>query len=130
MSGKQLIRWAALHGTTAVVVLALAAHALENKLQADQLRSVQTAGSIQLFHAILFVALAALDNSTIRVQKLTGPMLVLGTCLFSFSIYLLILKHLDDFSFLRYFWPVTPLGGILLIAGWVSLFFSKSTNHD
>lgn len=47
--------------------------------------------------------------------------MVFGTLLFPGSIYLLSTRALLPFGEMRFLGPVTPLGGLLLIAGWVLL---------
>ena len=70
--------------------------------------------------AILFpVALLALSlysAASGRSVGLPAALFALGILLFSGSIYGLVLTQL------RWLGPVTPLGGLLLIAGWLSLF--------
>jgi len=49
-----------------------------------------------------------------------------GIILFSGSIYILTLKNILDLDFLKYIGPITPIGGILLISGWVFIFIGGS----
>jgi uncharacterized membrane protein YgdD (TMEM256/DUF423 family) len=46
-------------------------------------------------------------------------LMVYGTCMFSFSIYLIMLKNLGGLEFLRFLWPVTPIGGLVIILSWI-----------
>jgi uncharacterized membrane protein YgdD (TMEM256/DUF423 family) len=54
-------------------------------------------------------------------NKVAASLFVAGMTMFSGSIYLLTL----DRETFRPLGPVTPLGGICLIAGWVALAFGK-----
>ena len=130
---KSTIRIAGFLGGTAVIVLALAAHALEKILPEKSLQSIITAGEIQLFHAIALVALSGLMNAdAIKLKRISAYMLV-GVCMFSCSIYLLIFSEMLGMLWLKTLWPVTPIGGILLIISWfmiAALGFQKETSAD
>lgn len=71
---------------------------------------------LQLVHAV--VVLVARDH------PVAASLLTAGMTMFSGSIYAL---TLDPAKF-RFIGPVTPLGGLLMIAGWATLAFSKSGN--
>jgi Uncharacterized small membrane protein len=50
-----------------------------------------------------------------------GSLFATGITMFSGSLYLLVL----DSERFRYLGPVTPLGGLCLIGGWLALAFAK-----
>ena len=56
-----------------------------------------------------------------RAIRLPGVLFLVGTILFSGSIYLLVLSPQ------RWLGPITPIGGLFLIAGWVSLAYVLTT---
>lgn len=109
------IRVAALLGTLGVVLGAFGAHALRERLEPAQLASWHTAVHYQLFHAVSLLALAFYGSATGRALGATPWLFALGVLLFSGSIYALVLGGP------RWLGPVTPIGGTLLIAGWLSL---------
>jgi uncharacterized membrane protein YgdD (TMEM256/DUF423 family) len=120
--------YAAFLGFTAVAILAMGAHALKKTLTLDQLESLSTAAYIQLIHAAVLLILSnTIDKNQILARRALLFMST-GIGLFSFSIYLLLLKNLPTAEWLRMLWPITPIGGILLIASWMMLFvhFLKS----
>lgn len=112
--GKWL-RIASLLGTTGVVLMALAAHALKKVLAVDQLEAIHSAVLLQMLHAIAILALSQ-GAQAHRGTERTLRLWLWGTLLFSGSIYLLLAKPM--LPFLKYLWPLTPLGGMVLIAGW------------
>ncbi len=115
-------RYAAFLGFTAVAILALGAHALKKVLTIEQLESLTTAAYMQMIHAAVLLFLSfTLDRSQSLARKALRFM-SLGVGLFSFSIYLLLLKNLAATEWLRILWPITPLGGVLLMISWVMLF--------
>lgn len=107
---------AAIYGAVAVMAGAFGAHELKGRLAADQLASWSTASQYHLLHSIVLLALGLFALQSGREIRLPGSLFLAGTTLFSGSIYLLLLTGQ------KWLGPVTPLGGLLLIAGWVSLF--------
>jgi len=119
---RALIIWAALYGCTGVLMGAFGAHALKARLSPDALASFETGVRYQLIHAVLLMVLALLMHMhPSALLKASGTCLVGGLLLFSGSIYLLATRDVTGFSSWRWLGPVTPLGGMLMIAGWLLL---------
>ena len=106
---------AAVSGALAVMAGALGAHGLEGRLTPEQIGSWSTASQYHLLHSIVLLALALFALQTGKEIRISGSLFVAGTVMFSGSIYLLLLTEQ------KWLGPVTPLGGLFLIAGWVSL---------
>jgi uncharacterized membrane protein YgdD (TMEM256/DUF423 family) len=90
-------------------------------LSADALQSFEVGVRYQFYHglALLFLSLSP-DSKKFRSR--TALLLVIGTLLFSSSIYLLSLSTMyGDTGLPALLGPVTPIGGLLLILGWVNL---------
>ena len=99
---------AGLLGFTGIALGAFGAHALKDRLAlSDMTPAWQTAVLYQLLHAVAFLALP--DWASVRKLWLAG----IG--LFSGSLYLLALGGPKILG------PITPLGGIALLAGWALL---------
>ena len=99
-----------------IVIGALAAHALSGVLEPRQLQSLHTAVDYQLFNALGLLAVGVLlRDPALAVTRLrqVPALLISGTLCFSGSIYLLLAGAP------RWLGPVTPLGGLLLIGGWL-----------
>jgi uncharacterized membrane protein YgdD (TMEM256/DUF423 family) len=105
----------ALLGAIGVVLGALGAHALEARLTPERLASWGTAVDYHLLHSVALLALALFSAATGRSVALPAVLFTTGIVLFSGSIYLLLLTHQ------RWLGPITPLGGLCLIAAWISL---------
>jgi uncharacterized membrane protein YgdD (TMEM256/DUF423 family) len=113
-----LNRWmlaAALLGALGVILGAFGAHGLQARLSTEQLESWDTAVRYHLLHSVALLALALFAAESGRSIQLPGWLFGLGILFFSGSIYLLVLTGQ------RWLGPVTPLGGLCLIAGWLSL---------
>lgn len=118
-----MIRWtltfAALYGGLAVCLGAFGSHALGDHLSARMQAVWHTAERYQFYHALALLALALLMRSGLTGAAMTASAwcFIVGTFIFAGSLYLLAglgIKILGAF---------TPIGGILLIIGWILLLF-------
>ncbi len=104
-------------GTAAVLLGAFAAHGLKTVLTTDALESFKTGTTYQMYHAIILLVLANTAISDQR-KKVIYWVYTLGIIFFSFSIYLLATSAVSGLNFKSIAF-VTPIGGLLLIIGWV-----------
>jgi len=77
----------ALYGLLAVIFGAFGAHALKKSFFEEQLKSFETGVKYQMYHAILLLVLGFNLNLTTSLEKYMIYCFVIGTFLFSFSIY-------------------------------------------
>ncbi len=106
----------ALFGGTGVLLGAFGAHALKTRLTPEALSSWDTAVTYQLFHALALLFAGLLARSlTHPAVNVAGLSWIVGLLLFSGSIYVLAIGGP------RFFGPITPIGGLALIAGWASM---------
>jgi uncharacterized membrane protein YgdD (TMEM256/DUF423 family) len=92
---------------------AFAAHLLRGRLTPEQLATFETGVRYQMYHALALLALAwAAAAWPERGLAAAGWLLLSGTVLFSGSLYLLALTGA------RWIGIVTPVGGVVMIAGW------------
>jgi uncharacterized membrane protein YgdD (TMEM256/DUF423 family) len=112
----------AFYGLLAVIFGAFGAHALKKSLSGDQLKSFETGVKYQMYHAILLLVLGFNFNLETTLEKNMVYCFILGTFLFSFSIYGLALSASKGKK-LRFLGPITPIGGILLVIGWGTLLY-------
>ena len=112
----------------AIILGAFGAHSLKNHLNAEELNSLQTGIQYQLFHGLALIVLG-LNFDKIKKAKLITIGIISGTIFFSVSIYLLTLDQLLNVN-LGFLWPVTPIGGMILIFTWLlfTIVNSKKTN--
>ena len=105
----------ALNGAAAVVLGAFGAHALRSRLDPTALATWQTAVQYHLVHALGLLGLALFARATGRSVALPSSLLLAGILLFSGSLYLVATAGW------KWLGPVTPVGGLCLIAGWLSV---------
>ncbi len=110
----RLLAVGALLAGLGVALGALGAHALASRLSPYELAIFETGARYQLIHGVA-VVVCALVADRLPQARLAGWLLALGVLLFSGSLYGLALTHL------RALGPVTPLGGVSFIAGWLVL---------
>lgn len=108
----------------AIVLGAMAAHALEALLSAKQLTSFQTGVRYQAWHCLAIMAIQLFPENVVKasVKNKVSTFMLFGILFFSFSIYLLSLKDVIGLgSAGSILGPITPIGGLLFITGWVWL---------
>ncbi len=117
-------------GAMAVGLGALGAHALKAQLETglislNELNAFDTASKYQLFHTLAMFGMILLhDKLQSKSLKSAYWCFFLGILFFSGSLYLLSTRHLLGAEWLRFLGPVTPLGGLFFMAGWLLLAFS------
>ncbi len=116
-----------LFGLLAVIFGAFGAHLLKKSFSVEQLNSFETGVKYQMYHAILLLVLSFNHDLEAPLEKAMAYCFIIGTFLFSFSIYGLTFSASKGRK-LRFLGPVTPLGGLLLTVGWGLLFYSFIRN--
>ncbi|KAI1316418.1 hypothetical protein EDD11_009981 [Mortierella claussenii] len=123
MSSAFYLRAASLIGGLGVMSAAYGAHGLEKRVNGDaaKIKAWNSAANIQLIHAVALLAISQSPVLLTRTSRFAAPLILLGTTLFSGSIYALILDTEKTWSRTLKLGPITPLGGLTLICGWVAL---------
>ena len=110
----------ALYGFFAIVLGAFGAHALKKRFTQEQHASFETGVKYQMYHALLLLVLSFNLGFNEAVESFIITCFILGTFLFSFSIYGLCLSGAFGRKW-KFLGPITPLGGLLLATGWLLL---------
>ena len=113
-AGRGAVLTGALFAGLAVALGAFAAHAMQEHYDDKALRAFETGVRYQMFHALALLACGALAANGIRTT-LASRLFTAGIVLFSGSLYGLVLLKASWLG------PVTPIGGVLFLAGWVAL---------
>lgn len=112
----------AIYGLTSVILGAFGAHALKKVLSVERLTSFETGVKYQMYHALLLLLIGFFLKFETGIEKTTAWFIILGTFLFSVSIYLLSFQEVWGVN-LKFLGPITPLGGLLMITGWALLIY-------
>ncbi|WP_298221238.1 DUF423 domain-containing protein [Flavobacterium sp.] len=118
---RKMISTAAFLGMTAIVLGAFGAHALKKVLNLEQLSTFETGVKYQMYHALFLLFVGLSSNIAEQTKKVIYYFVVTGVVFFSGSIYLLATDDLNSFNF-KTIGFITPIGGLLLIIGWLWLF--------
>lgn len=127
---KQIILTASFFGLTAVILGAFGAHGLEGKISDYHLGTWKTANQYHFYHTLALLFLSTFSrakNASIRISFFA---FVIGILLFSGSLYLLSVRSLLGLENFRLLGPITPLGGLFFIVGWVGLFVAAVRNRS
>ena len=103
----------------AVIFGAFAAHSLKYQISEESIKSFETGVRYMMYHGLAIIILSTLN---IEGKNLILKFFLFGTILFSGSIFLLSTQLLTNLK-LSFLGPVTPIGGGLLIIGWIVFIF-------
>lgn len=110
----------------AVILGAFAAHSLKAKLAPEQLAVFETGVRYQVYHTFGLFILILLDGKiTEKIKKLVSRLFIAGIVLFSGSLYLLSCKSILGIENWLFLGPITPIGGLCFITGWIVLAISS-----
>jgi uncharacterized membrane protein YgdD (TMEM256/DUF423 family) len=113
---KILLSLAACSAMISVVLGAFAAHGLKSKLSETLLNTFQTGVQYQMYHSLALILLAILYRQVPQsLLFYSAGFMFAGIILFSGSLYMLALTQL------KWFGPITPIGGVCFIVGWALL---------
>jgi len=103
-------------GGLGVALGAFGAHALKSRLAPDMLTIFETGVRYQLVHALALLVIAVLyPQGSPFWMTVAGGSFLAGIILFSGTLYVLALTSITSWGM------ITPLGGLLLLAGWAAL---------
>jgi len=107
-----------------IILGALNSHSFKKILHETESESIDLSLRYMMFHGLALLILSVLS---VEGKKLISFFLIIGTLLFSFSILLLSFQSQIDFN-LSWLGPITPIGGCLLIFGWILILFQFVKN--
>jgi len=119
---KTFIVIGALAGLLAVMLGAFGAHGLRGQIDETLLAAFNTGAQYQMYHALalLMVGILAQLFPAQKLLRWSGSFFIAGMILFSGSLYALALTQI------KWFGPVTPVGGVAFMVGWLLLAFAAT----
>jgi uncharacterized membrane protein YgdD (TMEM256/DUF423 family) len=106
----------AVMGFVAVALGAFGAHALRARLTPDLLTIWMTANEYHFYHALALLLVGLLARQAPNINYgVPAACFLIGTVIFSGSLYILALTGM------RWLGAITPIGGLLFLAGWAWL---------
>lgn len=124
MSVKYFFLFTGLSGLVSVILGAFGTHGLRGKIEDNMLQAFETGVSYQLSHTLALFGVCILMQmwGVKTALQVAGYGFIIGIVLFSGSLYGLALTGV------KWFGPVTPVGGIALISGWAALTYAVWKN--
>jgi uncharacterized membrane protein YgdD (TMEM256/DUF423 family) len=126
-SNKKQVVTVSILGASGVALGALGAHFLKAKMQsgiitADHLAGFETAVKYQMYHTLAMMLLIVYNaHHPNKFFAWAYAFFFWGIILFSGSLYFLCTRNLFGAEWLKFLGPVTPLGGVCFIIGWLCL---------
>jgi len=116
-------KWGIFLVLVSIIVGAFGAHYFSAILSPERMKSLQTGINYQMYMGLGLLVLGSLESKFSSKSYRTGFLLILIGCLFfSLSIYgLVYLGHHEISKGKSILGPITPIGGLLMIFGWLWL---------
>jgi uncharacterized membrane protein YgdD (TMEM256/DUF423 family) len=116
---KKIFIIAAVFIAIAIFLGAFATHNLKKIISEEKLISFEVGVRYQIYHgfALLFFGML-MSKCSFSFNKMVNLILI-GVIFFSGSIYLFAIQELFNLKLSSFLWPITPIGGILLISSWL-----------
>ncbi len=127
MTVNKQISIVGISGAIAVILGAFGAHTLKNQIStglitADQLNGFDSGVKYQMYHTLAMLLIVILKfHFNSKFLNWAYYLFLVGIILFSGSLYFLCTRGLYNAEFLKVLGPVTPLGGLCFVAGWILL---------
>ena len=115
---RTILATAAILGIIAIALGAFGAHGLKNVLSIEAQQTFETGVRYQMYHAVMLLFVGGTSFLNMQSKKIIYFLVVVGLLFFSGSIYGLSTMDITGINFKRIGF-ITPIGGLLLITGWV-----------
>lgn len=119
---KKILLTALCFGFVSIVLGAFGAHTLKKVMSPDQLGSFEVGVRYMMYHALFLLFVSSTSFLLPEQKNVVYNLALLGTLFFSVSIFLLSTSAISGVNF-KFLGPITPIGGLLLIASWGMTFF-------
>ncbi|MFK7933855.1 MAG: DUF423 domain-containing protein [Saprospiraceae bacterium] len=122
MSSNKYLTIAAFFGAAAVAIGAFGAHGLKAIVSADRLGIYETGVDYHFYHALALLAVGWMYRAApSKWLSWSASCFIIGILLFSGSLYLLATRSVLGIEGWWFLGPLTPIGGVFFILGWVLL---------
>ncbi len=125
---KRIIVTASVLGALAVIAGAFGAHSLNGSISEKNMEVWHTAVQYQFYHVFALLFLVKLLRYKTRLIADCYYLFTLGIIFFCGSLYLLACRDLIKWQWLSLLGPITPIGGLFFIGGWVSICIAAIRN--
>ena len=119
---KKILLFGLAFGIISIILGAFGAHALKKVLSVEQLSSFEVGVRYLMYHALFLLFVGTTTMLLPEQKSIILYFTLFGIILFSGSIFLLSSSGVTGINF-KFLGPLTPLGGLLLIASWGMFFY-------
>jgi uncharacterized membrane protein YgdD (TMEM256/DUF423 family) len=105
-----------------IMLGAFGAHGLKQMVSGEQIEVFKTGVQYQMYHAFGLLVIGLLPSS-FGDLRWASRLFLAGTVCFSGSLYAFTFFEAMGIANPKWLGPITPLGGLLFIIGWVLLFW-------
>ena len=121
MNWNHFVMMGSVFSGLSVIFGAFGAHSLKDRIPIESLVIFETAVRYQMYHGLALLVLGVVATRIDSLPlKLAGGSFCLGILLFSGSLFVLALTPY------RMVGIITPVGGLFLVAGWLSMVIAMS----
>jgi len=121
---KRIILTASFFGVVAVLLGAFGAHGLKALIDHSSMEIWQKGVDYQFYHTFALLYLSTFARYRNKLINIAYFCFTFGIILFSGSLYLLATRNILHLDFINLIGPLTPIGGLLFVLGWIMLFFA------
>jgi len=121
---KRIILTASFFGVVAVLLGAFGAHGLKALIDNSSMEIWQKGVDYQFYHTFALLYLSTFARYRNTLINIAYFCFTFGIILFSGSLYLLATRSILHLDFINLIGPLTPIGGLLFVLGWIMLFFA------
>ncbi|RZL57515.1 MAG: DUF423 domain-containing protein [Pedobacter sp.] len=121
---KRIILTASFFGVVAVLLGAFGAHGLKAVIGQPSIEIWQKGVEYQFYHTFALLYLSTFARYRNKLINIAYFCFTFGIVLFSGSLYLLATRSILKLDFINLIGPITPIGGLLFVLGWIMLFFA------
>ena len=123
-------RFTAVLGAIGVILGALGSHWVKSKVSPELLEAYKTGVLYHMIHVMaMFIALILGDINKLNKPVAAARFFALGIILFSGSLYIMAFAQAFGSS-AKFIGPVTPMGGVAFIVGWIYLFLNLKSKDS
>jgi uncharacterized membrane protein YgdD (TMEM256/DUF423 family) len=127
---RTYLRIAFILGAITVALGAFGAHGLKGKVSNDAVEVFKTGVLYQFIHVFaLAIAGILCKEFTNKWIRTSGIFFLLGILMFSGSLYVLTYATATVSPNFKWVGPITPIGGLMFIVGWICLALGVRSNN-
>jgi len=131
MTTRRILLVASISGALAVGLGAFGAHGLKELLSESQRDTYQTGITYHFYHTLALLGLGILLHVfPSKHFKRAAICFILGIVFFSGSLYVLSTREVLGLTNYRWLGPITPIGGVFFIIGWIWIAIAAFAKSD